>query len=650
MKIERIEISNLRAFHEADIPIRDYNCFVGANGAGKLTVLTALNIFFRQSEYTGTNLQFLEKEDFHNANCDEPVTIRVTFADLNEEAKEAFKHYVRNEKLIITAEATMSPGSSKAEVRHFGERLVLSEFAPFFEAVNAGAKAAEYNAIYEELRTRFELPNVRSKDDKAAALREYESARPEECTSTRSSDQFYGVSKGANRLERFIQWVYVPAVKDAVDEQVEAKNGALGKLLSRAVRAKSSFEEELADLKTQAKTAYQQILNKNQGALDEISQSLNRRLSDWAHQGARLRLEWQEDDERSIRIEEPWAHVRVGEGSFQGQLARLGHGLQRSYLIALLQELALYDRSDSPTLILAIEEPELYQHPPQARHLSDVLSQLASEAAQVIVCSHSPYFVSGYLFEDVRMVRRDLEREASRVTYGSGSEITTRLSECTGKQEIAPSGMLARLQQILQPQIAEMFFANSIVFVEGQEDIAYIKSFLELNGFWEFYRRLGCHFIAVDKKSELLRPILVAEAMGIPSFVIFDADGNAKEKHKELHETDNQQLLNALGLTDATPFPEEALLSERCAIWPTCMSDEIENSVDPEIWKECRDAADASFGHSPGMKKNAMHIAKLMEELNKGGVRPEPLLMLQGQLSLFVGRHASGIDRESGPR
>ena len=57
MKIEQVEIWNLRAFEHAEIKIDDYTCFVGANGAGKSTVLTALNIFFRQSEHTGTNLQ-----------------------------------------------------------------------------------------------------------------------------------------------------------------------------------------------------------------------------------------------------------------------------------------------------------------------------------------------------------------------------------------------------------------------------------------------------------------------------------------------------------------------------------------------------------------------------------------------------------------
>lgn len=383
--------------------------------------------------------------------------------------------------------------------------------------------------------------------------------------------------------------------------------------------------------------------------MDEISSSLNLRLADWAHQGAKLRLEWREDEEKSIRIEEPWAHVTIGEGAFEGQLARLGHGLQRSYIIALLQELALYDRENSPTLILAIEEPELYQHPPQARHLSDILVRLSGETAQVLVCSHSPYFVSGYHFENVRLVRRDNSSGVSEVSFATAHKISARIAECTGKAAVHPTGTRARLRQILQPHISEMFFANSIVFVEGREDVAYIKSYLELNGEWEYLRRLGCHFVPVDKKSELLRPLLVAEAAGIPCFVIFDADGDAKEAHKNLHKVDNLQLFTALGIHCEGGFPTDTIWSERAVVWPTCISEEIKAAVDAVVWQNCQDEADQAFGHAPTMKKNVMHIAEIVERLNSKGVCPVPLSELSGKLRVFAGRNSAGLDESSAP-
>ena len=96
---------------------------------------------------------------------------------------------------------------------------------------------------------------------------------------------------------------------------------------------------------------YQELLEENQHHLDQISKALQDRLSEWAHPDATLRVEWKQDSDKSVRVEEPWAHIQVGEGVFEGELARFGHGLQRSYVLALLQELAANNDPDGPKLI-----------------------------------------------------------------------------------------------------------------------------------------------------------------------------------------------------------------------------------------------------------------------------------------------------------
>lgn len=360
MRITRVEVWNLRALKVADIYLNDYTCFVGRNSAGKSTVLCALNIFFRQTDDIGTDLQTLDCEDFFSGDTSEPIKIRVTFEELSEEALDVFRHYARGGKLVVTAIAAYDEATGKASVAHFGERLGIDEFRGFFEAFSNGESASVLTASYDELRLKHpDLPsNARSKDAKAQALKDYESERPEACVLIPSADQFYGVSKGANRLEQFVQWVYIPAVKDAIAEQTDTRNSALSKLLSRAVSAKSDFEERLAELREDSQAKYQQILDQNQDALREISGALTERLSDWSHQGTNLTVEWKQDDQKSVRIEQPLAGVKIREHAFEGQVSRLGHGVQRSFIIALLQELALFAREDAPRLILGIEEPE----------------------------------------------------------------------------------------------------------------------------------------------------------------------------------------------------------------------------------------------------------------------------------------------------
>lgn len=259
--------------------------------------------------------------------------------------------------------ATFDSATGKANVKQYGQRLGMTAFASFFEATDAGKKVAELKEIYSNLRQSYaDLPAPSTKDAMVQALRDYEASRPGECELLPSEDQFYGFSKGANRLAKHIQWVYAPAVKDATSEQVEARNSALGKLLARTVRSKTNFDERVRGLRADMQQQYQALLDENQNALNDVSTALRARLSEWAHPDARLHLQWKQDPEKSVRIEEPWAHIVAGEGEFEGELARFCHGLQRSYLLALLQELAGTDAEGAPTLILACEEPELYQH------------------------------------------------------------------------------------------------------------------------------------------------------------------------------------------------------------------------------------------------------------------------------------------------
>jgi predicted ATP-dependent endonuclease of OLD family len=83
MRLESVRIKNLRSFADVTVPFNDYTCLVGPNGSGKSTILCALNVFFRETENSGTDLSQLDREDFHQKNTTEPIEITVTFTDLS---------------------------------------------------------------------------------------------------------------------------------------------------------------------------------------------------------------------------------------------------------------------------------------------------------------------------------------------------------------------------------------------------------------------------------------------------------------------------------------------------------------------------------------------------------------------------------------
>ena len=462
------------------------------------------------------------------------------------------------------------------------------------------------------------------------ALHDFEAARPDECELIPSEDQFYGFSKGANRLAKHVQWVYVPAVKDATSEQVEVRNSALGKLLARTVRSKTNFDETIETLRTAMQQQYQELLDGNQNVLDDISSALQTRMSEWAHPEARLRLQWKQDPEKSVRVEEPWAHILAGEGEFEGELARFGHGLQRSYLLALLQELAGTGDVAGPTLILACEEPELYQHPPQARHLAAILNTLSQGNAQVIVSSHDPRFVSGQGFEDVRMIRKDSGHRCSAVSHMSFDEIAQAVAAATGEQAAKPEGTLAKIHQALQPSLNEMFFTRRLILVEGMEDVAYLLSYLNLLDQADEFRRFGGHIVAANGKSELLQPLVIARNMALPTYVIFDADADKPDKSgsRSKHERDNRALLTLLGQAGEDPMPAATYSGPGFTMWHSDIGAIVEADIGKDEWAAFRAEADQRYGHAGGLRKNSLHVGASLAFAWEAGKRPASLAIV----------------------
>jgi len=504
------------------------------------------------------------------------------------------------------------------------------------------ASAADLKTEYENLHSNFsDLPQSGTKDANRDALRKYEAERPDDCILIPSEDQFYGFSKGSNRLAKFLQWVYLPAVKDSTKENVEAKNTALGKILARTVRTKVNFETEIKNLREETLSKYRDLMASQQTALDDISKSLSNRLSQWSHPEATARLEWKEDIKKSVQVEEPVARLLAGEGSFEGDLARFGHGLQRSYLLALLQELANADDQDAPRLILGCEEPELYQHPPQARHLSSVLQELSKRNSQIIISTHSPYFVTGNHFESVRLIRRNLVTKCSDVSRISSESISKRVAEVTDEPQTPHNAQIALLHQALQPNLSEIFFTPKLILVEGLEDMAYITSWMILTGKWEDYRRGGCHIVPVNNKSYLIAPLIIVQTLEIPVLVIFDADGDKQGKpdQRPKHEKDNKALFRLLGENDTNCFPDSSIWGNNYIVWPITLCQTLKSEVETintGIWDKTYSKTNTGLGNPSGdYSKNTIHIGNHLALLRDAGVDIPSLTKLCEKILTF---------------
>lgn len=643
MKIESIRIENFRSFKDETIRFDNYTCFVGANGSGKSTVLNALNIFFRQYKDSKTDFSKLTSEDFHHKNTDKPVKITVTFIELSEDAKDELSDYVRLDKLIISSVAEYDSAIDSAEVMQYGNRLGLQDFRKYFEAKKNDKTVPELRQIYQDLQKIYtELPKAGTGPAMVDAIRKYEADHPDDCVLISSPDQFYGVSKGTNKLARYVQWVFIPASKDATEESEESKNSALGQLLARTVRSKINFSDKIGKLKKDTQKEYQKILEAEQSELDSISSTLQDSLESWAHPGITAKILWKQDSDKSVKVEEPWAHIKIGERGFEGDLARFGHGLQRSYMLALLQELTKISDETAPTLIMGIEEPEIYQHPPQAKYLAETLNDLSEKDSQILICSHNPLFIPGDNFEAIRVVREKDKPSTSYISQLSYADLSGKL-ESSGQKVLKEEGMLAKLYPSLNPIINEMFFCNNLILTEGIEDVAYISTYLMLTGRIMDFRKYGCHIVPVGGKSSIIKPLAMAKLLNIPVFVVCDADTDKDQiedvdkRNSEVgkHKKDNKSILNLLDYVGLNEWPSDSIIKMNLYMWKTSLTKIIENEFG-EDWKTYMDSAYNYYGNPGGLKKNPLTIARALTSAWENDLKSGSLAKLVEDIVAFA--------------
>lgn len=563
MKIQSVEIKNLRSIKHLNIDLHDFTAIVGDNGVGKSTILFALNIFFRETRTTSTSATSLSLEDFHRKDSTEPIEISVVFSDITDVESLALKDYVRSNLLKVTARASADE-NGKVSVTHHGERKGIVEFQEFFTAQSAADKTKVFDSLKAGSFPGLVIQGKASTETRTQALHAYETAHPERCTFISSEDQFYGFN-GTGKLAPFIQWVYVPAVRDASEDDGDKKNSALGLLLDRTVKSAVDWSA-LDAIKQTALEGYGDAVGSQRPKLQQLSEGLTDALSRWGTGTTQLRVEFGSKNEDRVRVDPPTYELLSGSEDLLHSVSRLGHGMQRSFIMALLQMLASGGADNQPALILAIEEPELYQHPPQARHLAHMLATGNAGATQTIVTTHSPMFVSGASFDRVKMIRK--------------ADQSTIHSTCIDNLKPYIDGNRP-LATLLMGRVCEIFFSRFVVLVEGLEDLAYIESVLALMGKQDEARRLGINLVPVGGKSSMVQAATICKELDIPYFAVFDRDldPNLPDKGEDI---DCARLRNILGVSVPDSISPSHEFGTRYAAWHR----DIQNAVVEDLVDE----------------------------------------------------------------
>lgn len=162
MRISKVRIEGLRALNDFEVDLDPVTILIGANGAGKSTVLEALDFFFNDSP--------LSDADLSHAHPKDAIAVRVTFTELDSNDRNELGSYASGQAL--TLERRWTNGKSKLTGR--GRRF--PGFRPIREASTATERRAAYNALRDG-PPKFELPPVRSEREVHTAMAAWEHAK-----------------------------------------------------------------------------------------------------------------------------------------------------------------------------------------------------------------------------------------------------------------------------------------------------------------------------------------------------------------------------------------------------------------------------------------------------------------------------------------
>lgn len=556
MKLTQLRIQNFRSCRDISLDIGSMHALVGANNAGKSTVLRALDFLFNPSTKT------LNEESFWNKDTTLEIRVEAVFADLTDKEKEALGGYLKPDGMFHMARsAKIGAGDGDPDVdaenaqdkigirQHYKKPIPEPEWLQ--ESKINGKSISEWWKAKDQLVVGgvsftaglTKAPSVGDWKTKAA---EFIAANADKIPML---DAWIDNPKGyANVLKGTLPFfVLVPAVRDVTDESKGTKSSPFGKLLYAILDTvtedkKAKIEGILGEVAKQ--------MNRTGGEervplIAETEKQLNTLLGDF-FVGCDLEIEFATPT-LEVLLTAPRLYVDDG---FRNAVENKGHGLQRAVIFTILRRYADHMTAAPDgrkrNLILAVEEPELYMHPQAQRTIRRVFRKIAAGSDQVLFSTHSSLLVDvAYFDEIIRMEAAcqtvDGKRTAACTAWQLPMakmihDIEVRKPALKGK--ITPDSMRDHYSHAYNPRRNEGFFASKIILVEGLTEEYSLPIYADAMPGCAFDPQ-GISVVECGGKGAMDRLFRIFNELHIPCYILFDydsgnADKNITDKSKEL--------------------------------------------------------------------------------------------------------------------
>jgi len=459
MKLARLTIRNFRAIEALEIRLGDFTSFIGPNNTGKSSLLRAIEILLNQEKPDPT-----EWRSGHEADA---IEIVGEFEDLQEWERNTpgISGLVHDGRILLRATASRE-----------GEAVSVVYDAYTRPAIIQGW-SEKWSDLSDEIKTVAGDLGLNGRSWKTGANRQrvqeaLAEQRPElvEFGEPEWSSEHISITSALRQA--LPQAVYVHAVRDASDDAKPAARTSFGLLLKRIVLPAIQGSEEYQALlaAVQALSDKMRATGKDQLAtVAKLAEELSQKMSSIIEARVIFRLDTPDTD----KFVGANTGINIDDGT-ETPIYLQGHGAQRALIFAMIEVLAAQDaagdRDQQRSTILLFEEPEIYLHPHLMRRLKDSLTEIAARQDwQVSISTHSPFFVN-VAVEPTSLVITSRESPTSSI-----SKKQLLSDPFIGSDGARDDRTALRAALDFHPTVAEAFFAQQVVLVEGDTELSVLR-------------------------------------------------------------------------------------------------------------------------------------------------------------------------------
>jgi len=498
MKLAHLSIHNFRGIIDVSMNFQSYALLVGANNAGKSTIFDCIRAFYEKDGF-----KFKKDGDFPlKGATDQESWIELTFGLNNQEHE-----------------------SLKDEYKTADKTLKVRKYFQTDEKLHDGKNAAGSILGYK-------------------------------ADGTLSNEPFYGAKNVQSG--KFGDLIYIPAISK-VDEHTKlsgpsALRDLITNIMSDVVEGSEAYKS-LTDSVITFAGSVRAIETDDKRSLTGFEEDMNSLLSPWQ---TKFNLKFTTPSTAEIIKSMLGWDIRDDQHEKPQGVEYFGSGFQRHFIYSLIQLGAKYvpqkvskkAKDFTPTLNLVLfEEPEAFLHPPQQNDLARNLIKVSDAADWQIICStHSTHFVSRNVSRIpaiIRTRRADGIVNAFQVNDTQWNDIVDanqtiqqvaakypKIQKTMQADDFKPEMEAVKYFLWLNSERAGMFFAQTVLLVEGPSETALINRLLDDD---KLFLPQGTYILDCLGKYNIHRFMNLLSALGVIHAVLHDDDDN-KDEHQELNQ------------------------------------------------------------------------------------------------------------------